>query len=197
MLKSAMACRNKRAIEEKYCQRQGEMGVGDCGGLRFIPGATKGGKQRTPAWLAGLFGIQQDEEEAFEFSMTAPRKEVAAAAPAMADAEVAAAPKLADAAAGAAQVVADVAPDGPMDADKVAAAVANAAPDAAAPQDAARGPATTAADDPPGAGRDTSQVPPQADVPKDPEVQEAVKILEQNDEPPKQIAGVLDAIESP
>ncbi|GMH45845.1 hypothetical protein BSKO_13808 [Bryopsis sp. KO-2023] len=29
---------NKKAIENKYCFRQAEMGVGDCGGLRFIEG---------------------------------------------------------------------------------------------------------------------------------------------------------------
>jgi hypothetical protein len=37
------------------------MGVGDCGGLRFIPGATQAGKQRTPDWLANLLGIPQPE----------------------------------------------------------------------------------------------------------------------------------------
>jgi hypothetical protein len=34
------------------------MGVGDCGGLRFIPGATKNGKQRTPDWLAKVLGVE-------------------------------------------------------------------------------------------------------------------------------------------
>ena len=54
-------CRNKKAISDKYCQRQGEMGVGDCGGLRFIPGATKNGKQKTPEWLAKILGDFKDE----------------------------------------------------------------------------------------------------------------------------------------
>eukprot|EP00892_Ulva_mutabilis_P010662 jgi/Ulvmu1/7969/UM004_0202.1 len=58
--------KNKRAIENKYCQRQAELGVGDCGGLRFIPGATKSGKQRTPEWLAKLLGIEPQSEETLD-----------------------------------------------------------------------------------------------------------------------------------
>lgn len=53
-----MRYRNKKALEAKYCQRQAEIGVGDCGGLRFIPGATKNGKQRTPDWLSNLLGVE-------------------------------------------------------------------------------------------------------------------------------------------
>jgi len=48
--------RNAKAIANKYCKRQAEMGVGDCGGLRLIPGATSNGKQRTPDWLMKLLG---------------------------------------------------------------------------------------------------------------------------------------------
>jgi hypothetical protein len=29
-------------------RRQAELGVGDCGGLRYIPGLTESGKQKTP-----------------------------------------------------------------------------------------------------------------------------------------------------
>lgn len=32
---------NKKRIENKYCYRQAELGIGDCGGLRLIPGVTK------------------------------------------------------------------------------------------------------------------------------------------------------------
>ena len=27
---------NRRAIEAKYCARQAELGIGDCGGLRYV-----------------------------------------------------------------------------------------------------------------------------------------------------------------
>eukprot|EP00197_Chlamydomonas_leiostraca_P004701 CAMPEP_0202868660 /NCGR_PEP_ID=MMETSP1391-20130828/11003_1 /ASSEMBLY_ACC=CAM_ASM_000867 /TAXON_ID=1034604 /ORGANISM="Chlamydomonas leiostraca, Strain SAG 11-49" /LENGTH=172 /DNA_ID=CAMNT_0049548855 /DNA_START=143 /DNA_END=662 /DNA_ORIENTATION=- len=50
--------KNKRAILDKYCYRQAEIGVGDCGGLRFIPGMTESGKQRTPDWLSSLLGVE-------------------------------------------------------------------------------------------------------------------------------------------
>jgi len=30
--------KNKKAVQDKYCYRQAELGVGDCGGLRYIPG---------------------------------------------------------------------------------------------------------------------------------------------------------------
>lgn len=33
---------------------QAELGVGDCGGLRYIPGMTKSGVQKRPEWLEGL-----------------------------------------------------------------------------------------------------------------------------------------------
>lgn len=59
-------CRNKKAIENKYCQRQAELGVGDCGGLRFIPGATKSGKQKTPDWLAKILGVEPQEDIALD-----------------------------------------------------------------------------------------------------------------------------------
>jgi len=42
---------NTKAIEEKYCQRGAEWGVGDCGGLQLIPGMTKSGKQKLPFGL--------------------------------------------------------------------------------------------------------------------------------------------------
>lgn len=41
-------------MEERNCLRQAELGVGDCGGLRLIPGATKSGKQVAPEWLESL-----------------------------------------------------------------------------------------------------------------------------------------------
>ena len=47
----------------RYCYRQAELGVGDCGGLRFIPGMTKNGKQKTPKWLEDVLGVQQPEVE--------------------------------------------------------------------------------------------------------------------------------------
>ena len=30
--------KNRKAVADKYCYRQAEIGVGDCGGLRYIPG---------------------------------------------------------------------------------------------------------------------------------------------------------------
>ena len=53
-------CSNKKATLDKYCQRQGEMGVGDCGGLRFIPGATRNGVQKRPEWLENLLGSGEE-----------------------------------------------------------------------------------------------------------------------------------------
>lgn len=41
----------------RYCYRQAEMGIGDCGGLRYIPGMTKSGKQKTPEWLQKVLGV--------------------------------------------------------------------------------------------------------------------------------------------
>jgi len=42
--------KNRRALQDKYCYRQAELGIGDCAGLRLIPGATKSGaqKEKTP-----------------------------------------------------------------------------------------------------------------------------------------------------
>ncbi|EIE26924.1 hypothetical protein COCSUDRAFT_52498 [Coccomyxa subellipsoidea C-169] len=42
--------KNKKEVRDKYCYRQAEMGVGDCAGLRLIPGMTKSGlqKEKTP-----------------------------------------------------------------------------------------------------------------------------------------------------
>ncbi|KAG1660037.1 hypothetical protein FOA52_010022 [Chlamydomonas sp. UWO 241] len=50
--------KNKREIQDKYCYRQAELGIGDCGGLNLIPGMTEGGKQPTPKWLADLLGVE-------------------------------------------------------------------------------------------------------------------------------------------
>lgn len=49
---------NKRSIANKYCYRQAELGIGDCGGLNLIPGLTEAGKQETPQWLADLLGVE-------------------------------------------------------------------------------------------------------------------------------------------
>lgn len=50
------ANRESRAKElrDKYCMRQAELGVGDCAGLRLIPGATKAGVQKKPEWMESL-----------------------------------------------------------------------------------------------------------------------------------------------
>ncbi|KAL4438169.1 hypothetical protein ABPG77_010530 [Micractinium sp. CCAP 211/92] len=47
----------KKALEERYCMRQAELGVGDCGGLRLIPGMTKSGVQKRPGWLDSILGL--------------------------------------------------------------------------------------------------------------------------------------------
>jgi hypothetical protein len=44
----------KRDLLDLYCRRQAELGVGDCAGLRLIPGATKSGVQKRPEWLDNL-----------------------------------------------------------------------------------------------------------------------------------------------
>ena len=49
-----------RDLRDLYCRRQAEMGVGDCAGLRLIPGATKSGIQKKPAWLESLLGGGDD-----------------------------------------------------------------------------------------------------------------------------------------
>ncbi|KAI8469481.1 MAG: hypothetical protein J3K34DRAFT_423741 [Monoraphidium minutum] len=59
----ANRAKNKKAIENKYCYRQAELGVGDCGGLRLIPGMTESGKQKTPEWLAKLLGVETPQNE--------------------------------------------------------------------------------------------------------------------------------------
>lgn len=54
--------KNKKAVIDKYCLRQAEDGVGDCAGLRLIPGATKSGKQVTPGWLKSLLRIEDKDD---------------------------------------------------------------------------------------------------------------------------------------
>lgn len=54
---------NKKALLAKYCARQAEDGVGDCAGLRYIPGATKNGKQKTPGWLKSILRIEDKDDE--------------------------------------------------------------------------------------------------------------------------------------
>jgi hypothetical protein len=44
----ANAPARKKALTDLYCKRQSEIGVGDCAGLRLIPGATKSGVQIRP-----------------------------------------------------------------------------------------------------------------------------------------------------
>lgn len=46
----------QRALRDTYCKRQAELGVGDCAGLRLIPGATKSGVQKTPEWITKILG---------------------------------------------------------------------------------------------------------------------------------------------
>ncbi|GFR46785.1 hypothetical protein Agub_g8416 [Astrephomene gubernaculifera] len=57
----ANKAKNRKDIQNKYCYRQAELGVGDCGGLRYIPGLTESGKQKTPKWLADLLGVESQE----------------------------------------------------------------------------------------------------------------------------------------
>lgn len=59
----ANKAKNKKDIQNKYCYRQAELGVGDCGGLRYIPGLTDSGKQKTPQWLADLLGVDTSAQE--------------------------------------------------------------------------------------------------------------------------------------
>lgn len=42
---------------------QAELGVGDCGGLRYIPGMTKSGVQKRPEWMDKLFGMEGEPQE--------------------------------------------------------------------------------------------------------------------------------------
>lgn len=53
--------RNKIDLQNKYCYRQAEMGIGDCGGLQLIPGMTKSGKQKTPNWLNKVLGVKEED----------------------------------------------------------------------------------------------------------------------------------------
>lgn len=55
--------KNAKELSSKYCMRQAELGIGDCGGLRFIPGATKNGKQKTPKWLQKILGVEVDQPD--------------------------------------------------------------------------------------------------------------------------------------
>ena len=45
------------------CSTQAELGVGDCGGLRYIPGMTKSGVQKRPEWMEKLFGMEGEAQE--------------------------------------------------------------------------------------------------------------------------------------
>ncbi|KAK9915361.1 hypothetical protein WJX75_008046 [Coccomyxa subellipsoidea] len=57
--------KNKKEVRDKYCYRQAEMGVGDCAGLRLIPGMTKSGlqKEKTPErkFLEFLTGAKDEQ----------------------------------------------------------------------------------------------------------------------------------------
>jgi len=53
--------KNKVDLQNKYCYRQAEIGIGDCGGLRLIPGMTKSGKQKTPDWLNKFLGVKEED----------------------------------------------------------------------------------------------------------------------------------------
>lgn len=46
----------QKEMREKNCLRQAELGIGDCAGLRLIPGKTKSGVQEKPQWLKKLVG---------------------------------------------------------------------------------------------------------------------------------------------
>ena len=51
-----------KALSLCLSEPQAEDGVGDCAGLRLIPGATRSGKQKTPGFLKSLLRIQDSEE---------------------------------------------------------------------------------------------------------------------------------------
>jgi hypothetical protein len=51
-----------KELRDRYCRRQAEMGVGDCAGLRLIPGATQSGVQKKPEWLKKLLGDDEASE---------------------------------------------------------------------------------------------------------------------------------------
>ncbi|WIA37150.1 hypothetical protein OEZ86_014111 [Tetradesmus obliquus] len=59
----ANKAQNKKDILNKYCYRQAELGIGDCGGLRLIPGMTQNGKQETPEWLQKVLGVEVPKVE--------------------------------------------------------------------------------------------------------------------------------------
>ena len=44
-------------MELRNCLRQAEMGVGDCAGLQNIPGATKNGRQKPPAFVMKMLNL--------------------------------------------------------------------------------------------------------------------------------------------
>ena len=75
---AANAASNQKAITDKYCYRQAEMGIGDCGGLRYVAGATKSGKQKTPKWMLKALGKSDEESEAIRAAQAA--QEAAASA---------------------------------------------------------------------------------------------------------------------
>jgi hypothetical protein len=56
-------CRCHGCCINRYCYRQAELGIGDCGGLRLIPGMTKSGKQETPEWLQKVLGVEVPKVE--------------------------------------------------------------------------------------------------------------------------------------
>jgi len=83
---AANSAANKKAITDKYCYRQAELGIGDCGGLRYVAGATKNGKQKTPKWILKALGKSDAESDAIRAVQTA-QAEAAAAAKRSGDAE--------------------------------------------------------------------------------------------------------------
>jgi len=76
---AANAGANKKAIADKYCYRQAELGIGDCGGLRYVAGATKSGKQKTPKLMLKMLGKTDEEADAIRALQSA-QEEAAAAA---------------------------------------------------------------------------------------------------------------------
>lgn len=57
-----MRDQRQKEMREKNCLRQAELGVGDCAGLRLIPGKTKSGVQEKPQWLKKLVGEGDNNE---------------------------------------------------------------------------------------------------------------------------------------
>ncbi|GAB4817469.1 hypothetical protein N2152v2_004515 [Parachlorella kessleri] len=53
--------RYKKELQDRYCRRQAEIGVGDCGGLRYIPGMTKSGVQKRPEWMEKVLGEEKKD----------------------------------------------------------------------------------------------------------------------------------------